>query len=336
MPTLRISVVIPTYNRAHLIGRALDSVLPQLTDDDEIIVIDDESRDNTEDVVRGYGARLRYFRISNQGAGRARNFGIAQCRSELVAFLDSDDEWMPHKIALQRQVMQSDPAILFCFSDFAVTDKQGRPFRRFQINWSRDHRGWDEILGPGQPFSSVAGLPEGIADFRFHCGDLSLSALRSAYVLTSSLMVRRTEAGGALRFAEDVTTLEDLECFGRLSLKGKAAYLDIETAWQHGHSGERLTDLAGLNRSDAHLKILERVWGADHAFLHKHGEAYRQTLETVRRHRTADLIALGRTAEARTALRQLAHPPVSYRLMAVLPGPIVRLLVSVRQRLAAR
>ncbi len=336
MSTLRISVVIPTYNRAHLIERALDSVLPQLSDGDEIVVVDDESRDNTEEVVRRFGDRVRYFRIPNRGAGCARNFGIAQCHNELVAFLDSDDEWMPGKIRLHRAVMQANPDVLFSFSNFAVTDKAGRIFRRFLINWSKDHRSWDEILGPGRPYSTLAELPEGVPDFRFHCGDLSLAALRSAYILTSSLVVRRSEAGDALHFAEDVSTLEDHECFARLSLRGTAAYLDIETAWQHGHSGERLTDLAGLNRSDANLKILERTWGADPRFLKAHGPAYQEVLELQRRHYAADLIAVGRSAEAREVLRKLDHPPVSYRLMAALPGPLARLLVSVRRWTATR
>lgn len=335
MSTLRISVVIPTYNRAHLIGRAIDSVLPQLSDGDEIVVVDDESRDNSEEVVRRYGDRVRYFRIPNRGAGSARNFGIAQCHNELVAFLDSDDEWMPGKVRLHRQVMQACPEALFSFSNFAVTDRAGRVSRRFLINWSKDHRSWDEILGPGRPYSTLAELPEGMPDFRFHCGDLSLSALHTPYILTSSLVVRREMAGDALRFAEDVPTLEDLECFARLSLRGPAAYLDIETAWQHGHTGERLTDLAGLNRSGAHLKILERTWGHDAAFLQAHEPVYRQILQTWRLRFVADLISLGRTAEAGETLRKMDASPLSFRLLAALPGPLVRLLVSIRRRLRA-
>ena len=336
MQTLHVSVVIPTYNRAHLIERALNSALPQLIDGDEIIVVDDDSKDNTEEVVRRFGEPVRYYRIPNNGAGRARNFGVSQSRNELVAFLDSDDEWMPRKLHYQRTLMQARPELLFSFSNFAVTDTDGRPLRRFLIHWNNDHRGWDSILGPGIPFSSVGPLPVGTEDFQVHTGDLSLAELQSTYVLTSSMMARRVEAGDALRFAEDVVTYEDLECFGRLSLRGTAAYLDIETTWQHGHSGERLTDYAGLRRSDAHLVILERVWGSDPVFLRKYGDQYRRKLEQVRLERIADLIAVGQTGNARSELRLVEQAPTSYRLMARLPGAVARTLFQLKRVLASR
>ncbi|MEW6050271.1 MAG: glycosyltransferase family 2 protein [Candidatus Zixiibacteriota bacterium] len=336
MQLLRVSVIIPTFNRAHLIARALNSAQRLLVDGDEIIVVDDDSKDNTEEIVRRYGEPVRYFRIPNNGAGRARNFGVGQSRNELVAFLDSDDEWMPHKLQLQRAVMQARPDLLFCFSNFAVTDTSGRPLRRFLIHWNNDHRGWDEILGPGFLYSSIGPLPEGIADFQVYVGDLSLPELLSAYVLTSSMVARKAEAGDALHFAEDVATYEDLECFGRLSLRGKAAYLDTETTWQHGHSGERLTDNAGLKRSHAHVTILERVWGSDRAFMEKHGEAYRRKLAQVRLERIADLIAVGQTGVARNELHRIEHAPLSYRLMAGVPGPLARNLFRLKRALAGR
>ena len=116
--SLSVSIVIPTYNRAHLVSRAVNSALQQCAPGDEVIVVDDGSTDSTGIVLAEFGERIRYIRKENGGAGAARNRGIREARNPLVAFLDSDDEWMPGKIELQRQFMQARPDVLFCFSDF--------------------------------------------------------------------------------------------------------------------------------------------------------------------------------------------------------------------------
>jgi glycosyltransferase involved in cell wall biosynthesis len=92
-----VSVVIPTYNRADLLPRAIDSALAQTAPPVEIIIVDDGSTDDTPAVVMRYAerhaGRVRSLRIPNGGVARARNAGIAAARSQWVALLDSDDEW---------------------------------------------------------------------------------------------------------------------------------------------------------------------------------------------------------------------------------------------------
>ncbi|MGE5294771.1 MAG: glycosyltransferase family 2 protein [Solirubrobacterales bacterium] len=95
MHTPRVSVIIPTYNRATYVPRAIDSVLSQKYRDLEIIVVDDGSKDNTREVVAAYGAPVRYIFQENQGPGAARNQGIRVAAGAYLAFLDSDDVWMP-------------------------------------------------------------------------------------------------------------------------------------------------------------------------------------------------------------------------------------------------
>jgi len=103
MPT--VSVILPTYNRAHLVGRAIQSVLNQTYRDFELIVVDDGSTDSTESVVKGLGdLRIRYIRCKqNKGGSAARNTGIRAAKGEYIAFQDSDDEWAPEK--LEKQMM---------------------------------------------------------------------------------------------------------------------------------------------------------------------------------------------------------------------------------------
>src|SRR5262249_8493752 len=154
---------------------------------------------------------------------------------------DSDDEWRPDKLYLQRTLMTKRPDVLFCFSDFAVRDGTAE-VPNYLVNWHKDPRGWDEILGPGVPFSALAPPPAGRPEVRVHVGDLYLAERESDYVATSTLVVRREPAGDALRFAEDLNVSEDKACFARLAGRGLAAYLDCETSWQWAHAGPRLTD----------------------------------------------------------------------------------------------
>lgn len=98
-----VSVVIPTYNRAYLIPRAIQSVLNQTCEDFEIIVVDDGSTDNTNEVVESINdERIRYIRHErNKGAAAARNTGIMAAKGKYIAFLDTDDEWLPEKLEKQ-------------------------------------------------------------------------------------------------------------------------------------------------------------------------------------------------------------------------------------------
>lgn len=103
----RVSVVIPTYNRAAKVLGTIESVLSQTIADLEVIVIDDGSSDNTGTVLReAFGNRIRYYAQSNQGVSSARNKGIAEARGEWIAFLDSDDLWESEKLELQLNALE--------------------------------------------------------------------------------------------------------------------------------------------------------------------------------------------------------------------------------------
>lgn len=102
-----ISVIVPTYNRAHTLGRALDSALAQSLKPFEIIVVDDGSTDSTAETVEYWRGRnvdfqgLIYLKTENRGVSSARNVGASKAKGDWLAFLDSDDEWLPHKLARQ-------------------------------------------------------------------------------------------------------------------------------------------------------------------------------------------------------------------------------------------
>lgn len=109
-----VSVVIPTYERAQLLKRAIQSVLDQTYDKLDILVVDDASRDNTQEVVEGFDdPRIRYFRQQvNKGGSAARNTGIRAASGDYIAFLDDDDEWEPVKVEVQLAALEKFDAVL--------------------------------------------------------------------------------------------------------------------------------------------------------------------------------------------------------------------------------
>lgn len=113
---MKISVVIPSYNRAHTLARAIDSVLAQHSAADEIIVVDDGSSDNTTKIVE-QSPEVKLIEQSNQGVSAARNAGIHSAQHEWIALLDSDDEWLPEKLHHIRLAQQQQPDILLFHSD---------------------------------------------------------------------------------------------------------------------------------------------------------------------------------------------------------------------------
>jgi len=106
-----VSVIIPTYNRAHLIEATIDSVRQQTYPHLEIIIVDDASKDNTEEVVKAIAdPRIRYIcNETNQKASITRNNGVQSAKGDYIAFLDSDDVWFPNKIELQVEAIQNHP-----------------------------------------------------------------------------------------------------------------------------------------------------------------------------------------------------------------------------------
>jgi len=101
-----VSTIIPTYNRAETIERAVNSVLNQTWKEMEVIVVDDGSTDETVEVLKKYGDKIRVIRQKNGGPAAARNTGIKAATGEIIAFLDSDDSWMPAKIERQVNLLQ--------------------------------------------------------------------------------------------------------------------------------------------------------------------------------------------------------------------------------------
>lgn len=207
----RVSVIIPTYNRAETLPRAIDSALEQTVEDLEVVVVDDGSTDETSSVLAEYDdPRVRpVVHATNQGANVARNTGIDHAQGDYVALLDSDDSWLPSK--LERQLAELDGRSsewvgVYCDSTFELSGADGRLRSTVASALAtRDEtpttEGNDELIG------------EILAD------NVQPGA-------GSTLLVRTDIAEEIGGFSEELDRFQDPEFCVRVLERGKLAYVD--------------------------------------------------------------------------------------------------------------
>ena len=127
-----LSVIIPSYNRAIWLPRALLSVQKQTLPANEIIVVDDGSTDGTETLIKSDYPDIVYLRQENKGVSTARNHGIEKATGEWLAFLDSDDEWLPNKLEIQKDALEAVPDIKICHTEeiWIRNEKRVNPMKK--------------------------------------------------------------------------------------------------------------------------------------------------------------------------------------------------------------
>lgn len=145
----QITVVIPTYNRAKVLGMALESVFTQTCPPVEIIVVNDGSKDDTREVLAGYGSRIRAINQENGGLSAARNTGITAAGTEWVAFLDDDDQWVPERLAIAIETISMHPQIDVHATNTALVNADGSELDMFALRGrsATEHMRLDYPLG---------------------------------------------------------------------------------------------------------------------------------------------------------------------------------------------
>lgn len=197
----KVSVIIPTYNRAHSIGNSIQSVLYQTWQDFEIIIVDDGSTDNTRQVVESFtDDRIRYICLEqNGGVSHARNIGIKMAEGEYIAFLDSDDEWMSEKLEKQMTVMLRESemvGVIYC--RMRGTKKDG----------------------------TILVIPELEKPVEELQGNIFFPLLEENVIGTPAMLVRKQcleQTGG---FDEKLKCLEDWELILRIAEKWEIGFVD--------------------------------------------------------------------------------------------------------------
>lgn len=142
----KVSVIIPTYNYAHFVKEAIQSVLNQDFDDYEIIVVDDGSTDSTPEVVAQFGRKVRYIRQENMGLSSARNTGIKAAQGEFIALLDADDIWLPGFLSATIARMEAEPYLGAVHTGFYFVDEHGRRLPQTNLETVPDDQMYDRLL----------------------------------------------------------------------------------------------------------------------------------------------------------------------------------------------
>ncbi|MBU2551799.1 MAG: glycosyltransferase [Proteobacteria bacterium] len=204
-----VSVVIPTFNRAGPVARAVDSVLAQTGPGFELIVVDDGSTDETGRVLGRYGEAIKVLRQDRAGVGAARNRGIEASRGDLIAFLDSDDYWLPEKLALQTAFFQAHPDALICQTE-EIWIRGGR-----RVNPKARHR---------KP-----------------SGDVFVPSLELCLISPSAVMMRRSLFDRVGLFDEDLPACEDYDLWLRVSARWPVHLLDHPLVVKTGGHADQLS-----------------------------------------------------------------------------------------------
>ncbi|XZE54238.1 glycosyltransferase family 2 protein [Planctomycetaceae bacterium SH139] len=317
---MTISVIVPCYNREDILGRAIQSALAQTRAPDEIIVVDDGSHDSSANIARSFGDRVVVLEQANAGAAAARNHGIETAHGDWVAFLDSDDEWHPDKLAIQLAVAKRFPAAQLIFCDTLVrTDNDVLMSSRFAL---------------GGLYGAERELD---ADFALYDRSLFARMLTQSRVITSAVMVRRNLP--ELRFPEHIWGSEDWALWLNLALQYPFASVNRVLVTMH-QQGDNISSRTGrLCRND--LLVLKDL--ARHLLLTPDERSLVKTqISTSRVGAVYHSLLSGEVSEARKLLNEVS--PREYGIPAYIkhvacsymPPRIVKRIAEYRLREASR
>ncbi|MGD8447855.1 MAG: glycosyltransferase [Desulfobacterales bacterium] len=212
----RVSVIIPTYNRGWIIREAIDSVMVQDYRDFELIVVDDGSTDNTPDILDSFRDEIRVLRQENQGVSAARNRGLATASGRFIAFLDSDDLWLPQKLLRQVEFFNKNPDAQICQTEETWIRKGVR------VNPKKRHK-----------------KPRGM---------IFEPSLALCLVSPSAVMIRASlfeKVGG---FDETLPACEDYDLWLRISSRYPVYLIDTPLIIKRGGHNDQLSASPGLDK----------------------------------------------------------------------------------------
>jgi len=222
----KVTVIIPTFNRARFARRAVESVLNQSFTDREVIIVDDGSTDHTRSVLEPFRGEIRYIYQRNSGPGAARNTGIVEARGEWLAFLDSDDEWSPEYLSTQMEGIRHGKAeICIQATDCCIVGLDGSELNYFKLNGAVSEFKGEEYLYFEKPFPFI----------------LSHGPWQVGSTIFSKRVIKRAGMfDTSLRISEDLDFMARMSLFGGLGLIRKC----LVSIYRRRESIECLTEQA--------------------------------------------------------------------------------------------
>ena len=244
----RVTVLIPSFNRAYLIARTIDSVLGQSYANCHALVIDDGSTDGTRELISArYGGnpRVQYAYKPNGGVSSARNLGLSLATGDYIAFLDSDDLWKPWKIELQVACLEKLPGVGMIWTDMDMVDANGNAVRaravRQRYSAYRDVS-VETMFASSRRLSELApeaADPQG--DTRVYWGDAFSMMIMGQLALTSTVLISRERALRVGIFDESMKSGEDYDFHLRTAREGPVAFLDAASTLYRLGAEDQLT-----------------------------------------------------------------------------------------------
>jgi GT2 family glycosyltransferase len=290
---MNISVIIPAYKAGHMIAETLDSVLAQKHPACEIIVIDDGSPDNTGDVVRAYGAAVRYFRQDNQGESVARNFGLKVATGDVIVLLDSDDLLAEGMLAAVSEVLDRDEGLDGVYGQVV-------------------------FFGEGRDPSAPQGRELGAG------GNILPAVLQGATLLPGQFALRRRCFDRCGGFKESIRFGEDWELLLRVARVSRLRYVPRVFLRKREHAGMQSRSAQRQDIVTERMGLLREALGKDFEVLARPVLTRRVLADWVRS--SAFMIAAsGRTREARGEIvRSLRYWPFQPALYVWLAWSLVK------------
>ncbi|VAW76561.1 hypothetical protein MNBD_GAMMA15-435 [hydrothermal vent metagenome] len=321
---MKVSVIIPTYNRAQLVSESIDSVLAQSYQNLEIIVIDDGSTDDTPSVLARYGDRITSIRQKNGGVNKARNRALEMATGEYIATLDNDDLWHNDKLALQVELLDQHPGIAYVYSNFSLYRNADDIRPNGLKHWHGENRDWNTIYPERRSLADLNGIyPDSIpSQTPIYFGDIHAASLTEYFVLPSSALIRRSSIPDNIRFIEHDPICGDWDFFARLSKGRHIAFIDFDTTYNRSHDDEvRLTRTSRLRQLEFRIDMLERLYLADAAFYLLN----RSRVDHVYRERLLALALLQLLENETAATRDTLDKACKYRKAIDIPYLLLRL-----------
>jgi len=257
-----VSVIIPCFNRADIVGETIESVLAQSHKLLEVIIVDDGSTDDTREVVARYGdPRIRYFYKANGGLSSARNAGLEEARGEYIAFLDSDDVWHPWKLSAQVEVFSRYTSVGLVWSDMSTFETAGRVIAERHL---RDYYSAYSLVNlearhapAGQLRELIDAAPSKMASSPFYIFDVFHEMFSGNLVHPSTAVVTRDRLRESGPFEPEVTGhgAEDYHFYFRICALGPVAFLDAPTTLYRVHPSQ-LSTCNRLHEARGNLKVV--------------------------------------------------------------------------------
>lgn len=343
----RVSVVIPTYNRADVLGGALESALGQTLAPAEVIVVDDGSTDGTPGVVARFGDRVRYLRREREGQSAARNAGAAVAGGDFIAMLDSDDAWEPAKLERQLALHREVPALGWSVTDCLVVDPAGTPvpgpqgFRRVFVA-AREHPGpIDDLFARHLERRTVQAADGAHPAW---VGDLFELLFRGNLALPSTALVRRDAWNRVGGFDVSFHSATDTEFFHRLAATSPGGILmEPLTRYCLGSGGQVSVPARSAEKIRNAMRSAEVAARLREPLAPSAAAAFADGRRRLLRRLAWTHLANVEPADARAALGEYRAAGgrwdagiLAWRALALLPAPALRALAAAKRALRPR